>query len=855
MIIVLVLSVSACLQFLTAFFAFQLIRWTGRTLAWPLISVALLIMGVRRLVLLFDAIARGDLSQAYHASEWLGLLLSVLMLFGILKIRPLLIRLYESASRLRESEERYRLISTVSSDYMFSSQLKSDGTLHLVWVAGAFERITGYTYEEYVARGGWVASLHPDDREQDARDLAQLRQNRDLITEIRTINKGGEVRWNRVRAHPLWDPENQRLVGIYGGVDDVTERRLADEALRRSEARYRQLFEQNPIPMLIYERGTFRMRAVNDAFVSHYGYSREEALAMQLVDLYPEEEKGPIQQVANALSGYADVGNWHHLKKDGTIMSIIARSNDLVFAGKPARIAVIVDISPIKEVERKMVEEHDRLVDVLESMNDAFVSLDSNWCYTYVNANAGAIFGRDPKQLIGKNTWTEFPEGIGQPFQKNYERALREQVFIRMEEYYPPNDCWYENRIYPSKEGLAIFFTDVTERRKAALELERKQLELRAILEASTDLVLLADERGIIHASNGRLETLVKKSGEQLIGRSAREILPEAVFSSRLGQVRRVLETGRGTHIVDEIHDRWYETVIEPVADPDGEYRKVALFSRDITEQRKAEQLVQALNQTLEQRVNERTRQLEASNKELEAFSYSVSHDLRAPLRAIDGFSRIVQEDYGPLLDEEGRRLLGVIRTNSQRMGQLIDDLLSFSRVGRHELALLEVDMAGLARAVYFELTGEDERVSVDFRVGDLPSAWGDPALLRQVWHNLIGNAIKFTARAGVRRISVEAGVEGGMNVYRVSDTGVGFDMTYVDKLFGVFQRLHRQEDFPGTGVGLAIVQRIVARHGGRIWAEGTIGEGACFSFALPPMPPDSDPAAGMPPVSQGEGK
>jgi light-regulated signal transduction histidine kinase (bacteriophytochrome) len=237
---------------------------------------------------------------------------------------------------------------------------------------------------------------------------------------------------------------------------------------------------------------------------------------------------------------------------------------------------------------------------------------------------------------------------------------------------------------------------------------------------------------------------------------------------------------------------------------------------------------------TLEKRVKERTGQLETANKELEAFSYSVSHDLRAPLRSIDGFSKIMMEEYSNKLDAEGKRILNVIRSNTQKMGELITDLLDLSRVTRDEMKTVRVDMTTLANSVFREIASPDAQKQYAFSIEALPDAYGDPSLLRQVWRNLISNAIKFTATKDVRHIEIGARSEDGMTVYFIRDSGVGFDPQYTHKLFGVFQRLHTTEAFEGTGVGLAIVQRIVHRHGGRVWAEGRIGEGATFYFALP---------------------
>ncbi len=259
-----------------------------------------------------------------------------------------------------------------------------------------------------------------------------------------------------------------------------------------------------------------------------------------------------------------------------------------------------------------------------------------------------------------------------------------------------------------------------------------------------------------------------------------------------------------------------------------------------------AEQAIRELNAGL----LDKTAQLESANKELENFSYSMSHDLRAPLRAIDGFALRIEEDCHDKLDEDGRRYLSVIRDNSRRMGMLIDDLLRFSRLARRPVTRCQVNMDSLVREVIAESPGARSpgarssgtdsldaaavgASSVRFEIGALPAAIGDRALLRQVWANLIGNAVKYSGTADHPVIQISGEQVGRESCYRVRDNGVGFDMQYADKLFGVFQRLHRADEFNGTGVGLAIVHRVVTRHGGRVWAEGSLGHGAVFSFAL----------------------
>jgi PAS domain S-box-containing protein len=263
-----------------------------------------------------------------------------------------------------------------------------------------------------------------------------------------------------------------------------------------------------------------------------------------------------------------------------------------------------------------------------------------------------------------------------------------------------------------------------------------------------------------------------------------------------------------------------------------GQKAKLVL-ANDITEQLRTEAQVCQLNEELEERVRERTAELRATNKELEAFSYSVSHDLRAPLRAIIGYSQFILEDYDVRLDGEGKRLLGVICSEALRMGQLIDDLLAFCRVGRQQMESADVDMTALALNAFQGLITHLAKAP-QFRLETLPPVRGDPAMLRQVFVNLLDNAIRFSSGRNEPLIEVGGWLGEDQNVYYVKDNGVGFDEKYIAKLFGVFERLHTQDEFAGTGVGLALVQRILFRHAGNVWAESTLNAGATFYFALP---------------------
>jgi PAS domain S-box-containing protein len=386
-------------------------------------------------------------------------------------------------------------------------------------------------------------------------------------------------------------------------------------------------------------------------------------------------------------------------------------------------------------------------------------------------------------------------------------------------------------------ERMAGIVQDITKGKKAEEALRANEARLRSLFDGMLEGYAHCEvvfDRGeavdwVYLDVNPAFETLTGL--KDVVGKRVTEVIPgfRKGNPALLEILGRVASTGESRIFGDNVPGlkRWY--AMSAYSPRRGEF--VAVFD-DITERKQAEEEIRALNARLEERVRTRTAELEVANKELEAFSYSVSHDLRAPLRAVDGFSRILLEDHAPQLDAEGKRLLGVVRTNTRQMGQLIDDLLSFSRVGRQEMARTAVDMGALADEVFRGLVAEDERVSLT--VGDLPHADVDPALMRQVWVNLVSNSLKFTRPKAERVIGIAGRSEPGRVVYSLKDNGVGFDMAYVNKLFGVFQRLHSSHEFEGTGVGLALVQRIVHRHGGEVWAEGKVGEGATFSFSLP---------------------
>jgi PAS domain S-box-containing protein len=377
-----------------------------------------------------------------------------------------------------------------------------------------------------------------------------------------------------------------------------------------------------------------------------------------------------------------------------------------------------------------------------------------------------------------------------------------------------------------------LYGLDITERKHADEALRRYEL----VAGHSRDIILfMRRDDGRILEANAAAVKAYGYSRDELLALSIRDLRAPDTLPLTAGQMAEADSRG----ILFETEHRRKDGSTFPVEVSSqgatiGGTRTLISVIRDITERRQAADKVRRLNEELEHRVQERTAQLEAANRELEAFAYSVSHDLRAPLRAIDGFTRILVEDYGSSLDAEGRRVCGIVCDNARRMDELIDDLLTFSRLGRADMRVSSIDMRALAHAVFHEVTMPADRARIDFRLDPLPAALGDPTLIRQVWANLLSNAVKFSSRQTQAVIEVSGQQDGTETTYCVRDNGAGFDMTYAHKLFGVFQRLHNEREFTGTGVGLAIVQRVIHRHGGRVWAEGEVNRGAAFCFTLP---------------------
>jgi PAS domain S-box-containing protein len=524
--------------------------------------------------------------------------------------------------------------------------------------------------------------------------------------------------------------------------------------------------------------------------------------------------------------------------------------------------------------ERQRTEEvRGRLAAVVESSDDAIISKTLDGTITAWNPGAEKLFGYSSLEAVGKPMRMLLPP----------ERAQEESAILARIGYGERVDHFETVRVRKDGKRVDVSVTispiknssgaivgasniarDITEHKRAesdlaqhteALarsrqELETQTLTLRSVLESMAEGLVAADEQGKFVIWNTAAEKILGLGPTNLPSEKWTEhyglFLPDMVTPFPNNQLPLVLAI-QGEASTTEMFVRnpeltegtWIEVSGSPRKDRDGIVNGGVVAFRDVTRRKADEREILRLNEDLELRVTERTAQLEAANKELESFSYSVSHDLRAPLRHIIGFSKMLVEEFGSTLDPAAHHYLERIQAGTQKMGLLVDELLNLARLGRHALNLRPTGLNALVAEVVTilqpDIEGRDKGREVEWLIADLPQLDCDPVLVTQVFQNLLANALKFTRKRAhaIIEVGCQKEKESGQAVLMVRDNGTGFSMKYVDKLFGVFQRLHNAEDFEGTGIGLATVQRIVHKHGGRVWAEGEVDKGAAFYFTL----------------------
>ena len=753
------------------------------------------------------------------------------------------------------------------------------------------------------------------------------------------------------------------------GLEALISKRTA--ALREGEVRYRELFDANPQPMWVYDMGTLMFLAVNDAAVAHYGYSREEFLAMRITDIRTPEEAARLMHRVEVVrrDDVRDAGLWQHLRKDGSLIDVEVTAHTLDFGGRHTQIVHVSDVTERLRAERALREGEARFRAIAELSSDWYWEQDENLRFvrpltpmegqqdvvpeTFYGKTrretSGVVFdepqlseleaicaARQPyrdfeigrRYLDGPKRYVQLSgepivdaagrftgyRGIGKDIteRKRAEAHLRlaasvfdhsqegimitdadanivsvNKRFTQITGYsaaeaigrkprllksgrqasdfyramwafihahgYWTGELWNrrkDGREYPEwlsisavrdETGQVVNYVsvsvDISQRMAAEQALRASEEKFGKAFRATPMFVSIstvADGRYI--DVNDAFLRATGRTRDEVIAHTAGEIGLWKNLEDRQRAIDALQASGRISNFEAELCKKSGDSMTceiwaEPIAI--GDAPCVIWVTNDVSVRKRAETEIRQLNAELEKRVAERTRALEVANTELEAFSYSVSHDLRAPLRAIQGFSRLVETQYASQIDEQGQGMLRRVGAGAQKMGLLIDDLLRLSDISRQTMRIGAVDLSALARELADELqAGEPER-RAEWIIAPGVTAEGDAGLLRAALQNLIGNAWKYSSRRDEARIEFGIAQSDGRPVYFVRDNGAGFDMSYAKKLFGAFQRLHSTTEFPGTGIGLATVARILHRHGGKVWAEGSVGEGATFYFSL----------------------
>jgi len=621
---------------------------------------------------------------------------------------------------------------------------------------------------------------------------------------------------------------------------DVSERHLAEE-------RFRQVIEGAPNGMVMMNSDG-RIVMVNTQIEKSFGYSRDELIGQSIEMLVPARFRDHHPSYRNGFLAdpttrpMGSGRDLYGLRKDGSEFPVEIGLNPLETPQGRMVLGTIVDITERKLAEQKLLRSQKQLVNVIGTAMDAIITVDDDQRVVLFNTAAERMFLFPTDEAIGQPLERFIPErfrpahsshiqSFGQTGITTRTMAGSRAVYgLRADGEEFPLEASISQIESDGQKLYTVILRDITQRKRAEEELK----EQSRILDLAP--VLIREITGRILLWNTGAEQMYGWTQDEAVEKNVHTLL-QTEFPRPLEEIKaRLLAYGqwRGELVHTTRDGKRLVVASTWVLHRDGQGKPKAILeiNNDITERRRAEEEVRRLNEELEQRVADRTAQLEAANKELEAFSYSVSHDLRAPLRHINGFSQALLEDYEDKLDEIGKDYLRQVLDASREMAQLIDDVLQLARVTRSEMRREAINLSEIARATVTELRKGTTR-SVAVSIEEDLSTHGDKRLLRIMLNNLIGNAWKFTSKRERAEITFGRENRDGQNIYFVRDNGAGFNMEYVDKLFGAFQRLHSGEQFEGTGIGLATVQRIVHRHGGTVWAEGEVGNGATFYFTL----------------------
>ena len=694
---------------------------------------------------------------------------------------------------------------------------------------------------------GWSGSIHPDDGALVAAQWTQARSRKEVCeVECRLRRADGIYRWMLGRAVPQCDTAGH-LVGWVGTLTDI------DELKQRTEQLDKNLY-MGRLAGRVARLGGWTIDlpeqtltwSDENCLIHDVAPGYTPTLAEGIGYFFPEHRPLVDHHVRNC----AENGIPYEFvlpKRTAKGRHIWVRSMGEAVrdaSGKIIRIqGAFQDISEQKKAEERALALEAQLTATMESITDGFCLIDRNWRFTFFNGQAERMLERRREDILGKNLWQEFPDCLGTRMERECRLALQEQRTTRFEAFYPPLNLYVHFHVYPTQDGLAVYFQDITQRRAEQTQLRLLQTAVSRLndIVVITEAVTLEQGDPRIVFVNEAFERQTGYSRADVLGQTARLLWGPNTQRSELERISAAMARWEAVRAEIVIYtktgtERWLEVDLAPIAGKSGKFTHWVAVERDITERRQQQHEILSLNTKLEARVLLRTFELERANRELESFAYSVSHDLRSPLNTIHAFSQLVIKGDGGQVSEKSQHYLERIGIGVKHMGEMIEGLLNLAQVSRKQIRSEPVDLSEIARRIGREQYEQAPERQVTLQIQDDLSAQGDARLLSVVYQNLLGNAWKFTSRQPLARIEVGGAPDSdGSTVFFVRDNGAGFDMAFVPKLFGTFERLHSPEEFPGTGIGLATVKRIIERHGGRVWAESTLNKGATFFFTLGP--------------------